>query len=337
MRYLLAFAAVIFLSLAPLLRLSAQTTPAAKKSGVEVPPAVDAAARKVVGAINTGKADGFFALLDATMRGVLPAEKAPEFIKGIREAKGKITRAKPLQAGPQNAIYLLTAERGEWQLSLTVDDAGLIAGLLITEPKSSSTVATSHIPLSLPFKGGWSVFWGGDNLKVNYHVDDNWQRRAADLLITGSNGKSFKTDGKLNHDYFCYGQEIIAVADGKVVAAIDGVPDNLPGAMDPYIIIGNAVIIEHDPKLYSAYCHLQRGTVAVKLDQIVKKGDLLGLCGNSGNSSEPHLHFQLHDGPDIGSALGVEPIFNNVSVTRGGKQQTIAKYRFLKGDVISAK
>src|SRR5262249_26159646 len=136
--------------------------------------------------------------------------------------------------------------------------------------------------------------------------------------------------------YYCYGQEILAAADGKVVAAIDGVPDNLPGVMNPYSAVGNAIIIEHSPKLYSAYCHLQRGTLAVKLDQKGKKGDRLGLCGNSGNSSEPHLHFQLHDGPDPASALGIEPIFDNIMVTRDGKEQTIAKYLFLKGDILSA-
>lgn len=335
MRHALVIAHLLFSSALCLPAVSAQTTPA-KKGSVNVPPAVDAVRMKIVDAMNAGDADAFFALLNAAMRDVLPADKAADFITGIVQAKGKISAAQPTRSGPRSAIYILTAERGQWQLSLDLDDAGLIAGLYISEPTKAPPVASSKIPLGLPFKGSWSVFWGGDNAKVNHHVRENSQRRAADLLITGAGGKSFKGDGKLNHDYYAYGQEILAVADGKVIAAIDGVPDNIPGSMNPYMVCGNTVIIEHDPKLFSAYCHLQRGTVAVKLDQKVRRGDRLGLCGNSGHSSEPHLHFQLQDGPLFESSFGIEAVFDNISVTRDGSRQSIPKYRFLKGDIIDA-
>jgi murein DD-endopeptidase MepM/ murein hydrolase activator NlpD len=106
--------------------------------------------------------------------------------------------------------------------------------------------------------------------------------------------------------------------------------------MNPYFVPGNTVVIEHEPNLYSVYCHLKRGSVKVQLGQSLKRGQVLGLCGNSGHSSEPHLHFQLQDGPLFESSWGVEAIFENVSVMRGGSQQTIAKYRFLKGDIIDA-
>jgi len=318
-------------------QVSAQAPPKASPKGVAVAPAVDAVREKVVAALNAGDGKALFELLNDGMRKVLPAEAAQKFVAGIRDARGKITGARATKAGDRNAVYLLAAEKGQWSLSLDLDGDGLIAGLLITDPPAPSPpVATNKIAIDLPFKGRWLVFWGGDTLKLNQHVEFQSQRRAADLLGVGPDGKTHRGDGKSNEDYFAFGRDILAASDGRVITAIDGVPDNPPGVMNPYFALGNAVIIEHEPKLFSAYCHLQRGSVKVELGQAVKKGDLLGLCGNSGNTSEPHLHFQLHDGPRFESAWGIEAVFDNVSVTRGGSAQIIPKYRFLKGDIIDA-
>jgi murein DD-endopeptidase MepM/ murein hydrolase activator NlpD len=81
--------------------------------------------------------------------------------------------------------------------------------------------------------------------------------------------------------------------------------------------------------------HLQPGKIRVKPGAAVKRGTVLGLVGNSGHSTEPHLHFQLQDGPDGNTSLGVEPAFDKVVVTRGGgKTETVSGYTFLKGDRI---
>jgi murein DD-endopeptidase MepM/ murein hydrolase activator NlpD len=72
----------------------------------------------------------------------------------------------------------------------------------------------------------------------------------------------------------------------------------------------------------------------VKKGDRVKRGQPLGRCGNSGQSTEPHLHFQLQDGPRIESAWGVEPVFDRVALIRNGKQSTTVQYRFLKGDLV---
>ncbi|MFZ5468428.1 MAG: GSU2403 family nucleotidyltransferase fold protein [Myxococcota bacterium] len=66
---------------------------------------------------------------------------------------------------------------------------------------------------------------------LNKHIDHKSQRRAADLVVVGPNGKTFRTDGKSNADYLAYGQKVLAVGDGTVVTAIDGVPDNAPGTV----------------------------------------------------------------------------------------------------------
>jgi murein DD-endopeptidase MepM/ murein hydrolase activator NlpD len=190
------------------------------------------------------------------------------------------------------------------------------------------------IDIALPVRGRWTVMWGGDTLALNHHVEVPSQRRAADLVIVGDSGRTFRSDGKNAADYYAYGQEVRAVADGTVVTAVDGVPDNTPGLKDTYFVPGNVVIVQHGPTLFSVYSHLQPGSQRVARGARVKRGDTLGLCGNSGNTSEPHLHFQLQDGPRLESAWGVEALFKHVRLVRGGKMSSPEAYRFLKGDVI---
>ncbi len=161
-------------------------------------------------------------------------------------------------------------------------------------------MAQSEVPLRLPFDGVVTVFWGGARVELNQRVNHKSQRRAADLLVLGDDGKSVTGDGKKNADSRIYGMPVLATAAGKVVTVIDGIPDPEPGKMNAYMAFGNTVVIEHQPRLFSTYAHLQPWKVRVKVGQTVKAGDVLGLVGNSGNSSEAHLHFQLQDGPLIG-------------------------------------
>jgi murein DD-endopeptidase MepM/ murein hydrolase activator NlpD len=178
------------------------------------------------------------------------------------------------------------------------------------------------------------VHQGGDRKEVNHHLEEPSQRRAADLVITGPDGKTYRTDGKTNADYLDCGQPVLAVADGTVVTAIDGVPENVPGAVDAYMAPGNTVIVQHAPTLFSVYAHLKPGSLKVKPGARVKRGATLGLCGNSGNSSEPHLHFQLQDGPAFEKSWGVEAVFPQVKLMRDGTSSVASGYTFLKGDTI---
>jgi murein DD-endopeptidase MepM/ murein hydrolase activator NlpD len=307
-------------------------TPASGATG-EAP--VDGVKDKFVQHLNDKNSQAVFDLFGPNMREALPLPKTTSFVEGVREAKGRVTSSKVARAGQRSASYLLSAQKGDWVLSLDLDAEGKVAGMKLTEPPAPPPVVTTNdIPIALPFKGPWTVFWGGDNFEVNKHVEHNSQRRAADLVVVGANGKTFRTDGKANADYYAYGQELLAVADGTVVTAIDGVPDNAPGTMNPYFTTGNTVIVQHGPKLFSAYAHLQPGSQRVKQGSTVKKGEVLGLCGNSGNTSEAHLHFQLQDGPLFESAWGVDAVFDSVKVARGVQESTPTDYRFLKGDVV---
>ncbi len=98
-----------------------------------------------------------------------------------------------------------------------------------------------------------------------------------------------------------YGAPLYAVADGTVVVAVDGRPDIAPGASPllsaPEDFTGNEVVLKIAPGQYAVYFHLERGSVRVRVGQRVRRGQQIGALGNSGNSTAPHLHFGIQDGP----------------------------------------
>jgi hypothetical protein len=163
-------------------------------------------------------------------------------------------------------------------------------------------------PLRLPFHGEWFVFWGGRTIEENYHSVATDQRFAYDLVVV-RDGRTHTGDGTLNEQYHCFGLEILAPGDGVVVVAHDGLPDNRPGVMDPANPPGNHLVLDHGNGEYSFLAHLQQGSVRVAVGERVAAGAVLGLCGNSGHSSEPHLHYHLQTTPDFAAGEGLPAQF----------------------------
>jgi hypothetical protein len=178
--------------------------------------------------------------------------------------------------------------------------------------------------LHLPFaaEDTWFVFWGGSSRAQNYHVIAPDQRHAYDLVQVGPDGRTHTGDGSSNEQYFCWGRPVLAPADATVVTAREGVLDNCPGVTNPLQPAGNHVILHFAQGEYGLFAHLRSGSLQVSEGQQVKAGDVLGVCGNSGNSSEAHLHFHLQDGPIPFQALGlpvtfVDYVSNGQPVTEG--------------------
>jgi murein DD-endopeptidase MepM/ murein hydrolase activator NlpD len=144
----------------------------------------------------------------------------------------------------------------------------------------------------LPFRGEWWVAWGGRTLGENQHAIIRAQRFAYDLLVV-RDGRTHSGEGRALTDYYCYGQPILAPAAGVVVTALDSLPDQPVGTRDAAHAAGNHVVIDHGNGEYSLLAHMQPHSLKVKARQRVKSGDVLGLAGNSGNTSEPHLHVHL--------------------------------------------
>jgi len=181
-----------------------------------------------------------------------------------------------------------------------------------------------HVPeaeLTAPFGGEWTAVNGGVTKRSSHSWGLVSQRYAYDFVITDEDGDTHEGDGQALADYYAFGEPIRAPADGTVVATEDSLRDYpTPGSLVPewrtYKITGNYVVIEHEDGEYSMMAHLQEGSVTVEAGDEVARGDVVGRCGNSGNSSEPHLHFQLMDRSNFWIAAGLVPQFTDVDHSR---------------------
>jgi len=199
-------------------------------------------------------------------------------------------------------------------ISWTFDDKDRIAGFFIRpeqEPAESPYLGyMTQAELKLPFYGEWYVVWGGRDIEDNYHVVASDQRFAYDILIV-KDDSSHTGDGSLNEQYFCWGEPVLAPGDGTIVAVVAGLPDNPPGVMDADNPPGNHVWLDMGNAEFASLAHLQRGSVAVSEGDVVEVGDVIGRCGNSGNTTEPHIHFHIQDQPGFGMGAGKPAFFRN--------------------------
>ena len=207
----------------------------------------------------------------------------------------------------------MTAERGALDFKISLDASDKISGLLVTPAGSgpaadSTAVRRSRTPMQLPFRGEWYVFWGGDNEKVNYHASVPGQRRAADIIIKGAGNRSYKDTGRRNEHYFVYGKEILAAAAGTVVTAIDGVPDNEPGSMNPLCAVGNCLIIDQGSKEYAVYAHLKPGPCASTAATRSARGRSSPFAATAGILASPTSIFICRITPSSRTAPASLPI-----------------------------
>lgn len=178
------------------------------------------------------------------------------------------------------------------------------------EQKEAATRFLDYSPkteLRLPFSDEWYVFWGGRDVIRNYHAAAKDQRFAYDFLAV-EDGSTHSGDGSRNSDYHCYGRPVLAPGAGVVFAVGDGVAENLPGRMNSEQLLGNYVIVDHENGEFSFLAHLRTGTVEVSKGERVAAGAKLGECGNSGHSTEPHLHYHLQNTPTLHEGEGL-PLF----------------------------
>jgi len=144
------------------------------------------------------------------------------------------------------------------------------------------------------------------------------QRLAIDWIKLGPGGRLAHDDRARNENWFAYGEEVLAVADGTVVATKDGIPENIPLTDKRAVPItldtlaGNLVVVDIGNGRYATFAHLIPKSLRVSVGAKVRRGQVLGLLGNSGNSDAPHLHFHITDGPSPMGSEGVPYIFESL-------------------------
>ncbi|MGH7679817.1 MAG: M23 family metallopeptidase [Gemmatimonadaceae bacterium] len=195
--------------------------------------------------------------------------------------------------------------------------------MTITLEGTVTPVERQAVRVAAPLRGEWLAANGPSNLSGHRRTAMGLkgtvaiaQRFGIDFLQVDESGRSWRGDSTVNASYFAYGEEIHAVGDGQVVATKDSIPENTPRGpvaravpIDLTTVAGNHIVVDMGGRHFAFYAHIQPGTLRVKVGDRVRRGQVLGLVGNSGNSTEPHLHFHIVDGVAPGtSTLGAEGV-----------------------------
>jgi len=186
------------------------------------------------------------------------------------------------------------------------------------------------VAIALPFEGTWAVSQGVDG-GITHQGD--W-RFAYDFEVRGHDGTGFRHQGTSPEDYYAFGLPILAPAAGTVYSIRGNVADNEIRGINTVDNWGNYIVIEHARDYYSCLAHLKQSSIRVKPGDQVAKGEPIALCGNSGRSLVPHLHFQMQMSPLIGApSLSFE--FQNIMVARRGRERFAATAMLEQGDAVS--
>lgn len=180
--------------------------------------------------------------------------------------------------------------------------------------------------LILPFDGIWMVSNGGRTIETNSHAREGGPQNqvyACDFReeFTGAKEKL--------EDYEVFGKDVLAPADAKVIQVINGSHDVTPGEQDRSVGVGNAIILDFGNGEYGLMCHFKHDSIRVKVGDEIRQGEVVALCGNSGNTSQPHIHFNLQDGPLMHNSKGLPAQFRKIMVN-GEIKENYEPIRFEK-------
>lgn len=198
--------------------------------------------------------------------------------------------------------------RARWVESGIVIALGL-AGLVAAGWAVGVRGCTDAVQVEFPLRGDWYVAHGGPTVLTNHHHSSVSQRYALDLIRLDTAGRSYHGDRGQLASYYAWDSPVYAPVGGRVVAAVGDLPDQPPGVPDPGHPPGNHVVLETADGVRVWLAHLRRGSVAVGAGEAVSAGRLVGRVGNSGNSTEPHLHLHAEVGA---TGAGVPILFTGL-------------------------
>lgn len=230
----------------------------------------------------------------------------------------RVLRERVFEEG-QQLVYLRRVRYSRsiesFDLKWTLDARGIITDFSIRPSLPGSQFKyRTKTRLRLPFEGDWYVASGGRTADQNSnHYYDYLLRFASDFVRVEDTRFDRNANPERNEDFAAFGQPILAPAAGKIALIRDGIPDNKPGQINlkPEERVGNFVVIDHGNGEYSLLAHLKNGSVKVRPGELIETGHAVAACGNSGNSSGPHLHFGLHKAADPDKGMSVPAQFLN--------------------------
>lgn len=169
----------------------------------------------------------------------------------------------------------------------------------------------------LPFSGLWFVGKAGDTLNVNHHMAVEFQHFGIDFIKVGgsSSRELWVGSGEKVEDYFGFGAEVCSPVDGKVLLVENSIRDNEIGETDTKNPGGNYILIEANQDEFVFLAHFKRGSIMVSPGQMLASGQILGQCGNSGNSTAPHIHMHVQNSGKLFEGSGLPVEFSGIDVT----------------------
>lgn len=275
---------------------------------------LDATAAAIARELQAANGSAVAARFDDDMKKVIGGEALTGMLKGLaagRAPVGEPAVTRLAEEGPvtQFGVRVRFGAGPDSKILIVLRADGRIAGLRARAEAEASDRLDGYqtkARLRLPFAGAWTAHNAARAATNHHHTNPN-QRFAVDWIRHGADGKNLSR-----------GEEALAVAAATVVTVIDGVPEHPPGKPDLYNVTGNSVVLDLGGGEWALYAHLVPGSIRVKVGERVAAGQPLGKIGNSGNSSEPHLHFQLMDAPRLVDAAALPAAFSDVTV--GGKR-----------------
>lgn len=179
----------------------------------------------------------------------------------------------------------------------------------------------SAVTYRLPFDGRWVVVNGSFEKEYSHSWNVPTQRYAYDFIMLDESGRSYGGEFDRCSSYFCYGRDILAPADGVVVEILNQARDSAIFTKGRFLsrakhIAGNYIVIQHAQNEYSTLAHLQKDSIAVSVGDVVSSGDFIARCGNTGNSTEPHLHVQLQTGRSFYNSAGLPVLFDQMELSK---------------------
>lgn len=268
-----------------------------------------------------------------------PGDKMVNYVKGIKKEYGDARNFRFLTITGSVARYEASFDKKHQVLmKLGLDKEGRLSLLSFSpynEEKEVPPLEQNSTKLSLPFNGEWYVLSGGIN-NINQE-NFSFSQRAAVTFVMRKGDNTYKTNGYDNTDYYAYGQAILAPCDATVVRVIDNINDNEPGSINTMFAGGNTVVLKTDKNEYIVLGHLKDGSIKVKEGDKVKKGATLAECGNSGDSKEPSLYFNVQNTDGTIPTIGAKALFSNVvAVMPNGKTENKQLYTPVMGSSVKA-
>jgi murein DD-endopeptidase MepM/ murein hydrolase activator NlpD len=232
-----------------------------------------------------------------------------------------------------------------WVWSPALLSLAILVGASVRSRRMQRDNPREAVEVGVPVRGRWSALNSPADRTPSHGTHGYGQTYAIDLVAEPAQGArpGFKVLWPVvrrNTDFPAFGEPLFAVADATVVHAEDRQRDHLSRnslLAVLYLLIveaslrdiggvrrifGNHVVLDLGDGVFAAYAHLRRGSLAVRPGDRVRAGQQIARCGNSGNSSEPHLHFQLMDGPDADTAAGVPFRWRGLEVPGNGETFT---------------